>query len=374
MSRTLGVVVTGGMKPELKELTAMRSSAALPFGGRYRAIDFAISNLVNSGINNVGVVMQYSYRSLTDHLGLGREWDLDRKNERLFLLTPYISNGSEEWYKGSADALYKNLTFLERSKEEYVLVVQGNGIYTFDFSVLGDYYNEKQADIVVVCRDISDHSERERSSLGVVNVDENSKIKSLLEKPENPTGTISSLGIYFMKRKLLIELIQESNSRGKYDFVKDVLIPCIENMNVYSYMFSGYWRGINSVETYYKANMELLNMEIYDSVFTNEFPIYTKAKDSVPAKYNAEAKVKNSIIADGCIIEGEVYNSILFRDVVVKRGAVVRDSILMQGTQIGENSTIESMICDKNVKINGGKKFISNCAYPMIITKNSIID
>ena len=206
------------MKHGLKELATIRSSAALPFGARYRAIDFVLSNFVNSGISNVGVIMQYSYRSLMDHLGLGREWDLDRKNGRLFLLTPYISNGIDDWYRGSADALYKNITFLERSNEEYVLLSQGNCINVFDSSPLKEYYEEKNADIIIVTRKMYDYDKKDLSHLGTITKDDNDKIISMLEKHENPTSNDSSLGMYFLK--------SESNSKGKYDFVKDIYTIC----------------------------------------------------------------------------------------------------------------------------------------------------
>jgi glucose-1-phosphate adenylyltransferase len=369
----MGIVMTGGIKHKLKELVATRSAAALPIGGRYRAIDFILSNMVNSGIVNVGVLMQYSYRSLMDHLGLGREWDLDRNHNGLFLLTPYITNGNENWYKGSADAVYQNLSFLERSTEEYVFIGQGNCLYMFDCSVLVDYFNEKKADIVVVCRNMNDMNKEEMSELGVVDVNDTMRITDFEEKPDMPKHSTGSLGIYFMKRKLLIKMIQASNAKGEYDFVKDIIIKNVSNLNVYAYMYSGYWRSINTISMYYRTNMELLNRNIYDTLFRDDMPVYTKMRDIVPAKYNTEANVKNSIVADGCITEGEVVDSILFRDVRIKKGAVVKNSIIMQSTEVGENAELENIICDKNVSINQNVKLISDKNYPMVISKNENI-
>ncbi|MEN8905945.1 MAG: glucose-1-phosphate adenylyltransferase subunit GlgD [Clostridiales bacterium] len=373
MSSIMGLVMTGGLKHKLRELASTRSPAALPVGGRYRTIDFILSNMVNSGIVNVGVLMQYSYRSLMDHLGLGRDWDLDRNNNGLFLLTPYITNGNENWYKGSADAVYQNLAFLEKSNEEYVFIGQGNCMYVFDCSVLVDYFNEKNADIVIVCRNMFDLNNGETSELGILNLDDTMKILDFEEKPERPKFNTGSLGIYFMKRKLLIKLIQESNSKGEYDFVKDVIIKNINKLNMYGYMYSGYWRSINTISMYYRANMELLNRNIYDNLFRQDMPIYTKMKDIVPAKYNSEANVRNSIVADGCIVEGEVVDSILFRDVRIKKGTVVKNSIVMQGTEVNEGSELENVICDKNVSINNNVKLISDKNYPMVISKNEHI-
>jgi len=370
MSKVMGIVVTGGRKESMKELVAKRSVSAIPVGGKYRAIDFVLSNMVNSGIDKVGVVTQYSFRSLMDHLGSGKEWDLDRRNNGLFVFPPYLAGEESGWYKGSADGIHSNLTFLTRSKEEYVLLATGNCIYNMDYNDLLEEHLSSEADVTIMYRDMSDLDPSEWVNFGNLVINDDKRIVDFLEKPVHPQGESSSMGVYLMKRTLLIDLLVESHAKGRYDFAKDVIIRKLDSLVVKGYKFEGYWRSMSSIPMFYRCNMEMINPEVTKELFEDNGRIFTKVKDETPTKYNEEAEVKESIIADGCIIEGEVYNSVLSRGVKVGRGSVVRNSIIMQDTFIGENVTLNYVILDKEVTVNDGKVLKGEHSHPVIVGKH----
>lgn len=373
MKSTMGMILTGGKNNRLKELAEMRSSTAVPIGGKYRVIDFVLSNMVNSGITNIGVLTQYSFRSLMDHLGSGKEWDLDRRNEGLFVFPPYLSGEHSGWYQGSADAMYHNITFLKRSFEEYVVVAQGNCVYKMLFDGMLDYHISQKADITIAYRDMSDFPAEELSYMGVMKMEDNGRVIDFKEKHKNPQSTICSMGIYILKRELLISLLEECISLGKYDFVKDVIINKLKTLNIYGYRFDGYWRNLSTINAYYRINMEMLSPQIRSQLFDEYGKVYTKVKDEPPAKYNEEAEVSNSIIADGCIVEGTVINSVLFRGVTVKRDAFVKDCIIMQDSMIEQDVKIENLIVDKNVVLSKGINLKGMDSFPIIIGKDATI-
>ncbi len=369
MKSTMGIILTGGMNNKLKELSLERSIAAVPFGGKYRAIDFVLSNMVNSGIINVGVITQYNIRSLMDHLGSGKEWDLDRKNEGLFIFPPYLSEFGTGWYKGTADAMYNNITFLERSDEEYVLIGQGYAIYNMDYTPMLEQHIETGADITVCCRDMSDFSIEDQKRMDIVEFDENKRIYNFMEKPLKPKSSIASMGVYIVKRTFLIDLLQDSVSKGYSEFVTDIILRQLDTLKIYAYMFNGYWRPFSTIQLYYRTNMELLNPKVRQELLMDRRKIFTKVKDEPPAKYNSEAKVRNSIIADGCIIEGEVENSVLFRGVRVMKGAKIKDCLIMQGSEVGPDVDMQYCILDKAVKISAGKVLKGDSEWPLIVGK-----
>lgn len=372
MKNVMGIIMSGGRNTKLKELSTNRSSPAVPVGGKYRAIDFVLSNMVNSGITNIGVITQYSFRSLMDHLGSGKEWDLDRKTDGLFLFPPFLSDDGAGWYRGTADAMYNNLTFLKRSNEEYVVISQGNCIFATTFDDMLRAHRETGADITVAYREMKDVLPEELTNMGIVQVDKTSRIIDFQEKPLHPASLYGSLGIYMIKRELLIALLEESVAHGYYDFVLDIIIKMLDKLKIYGYRYNGYWRSMSTVRMYYKCNMELLSPEVNNELL-GRLKIFTKVKDEPPAKYNEEADVKNSIVADGCIIEGTVLNSVLFRGVTVKRGAVVKDSIIMQGSVVEENSVLNYAILDKNVVLSKNRCLKGEETWPIIIGKNVIV-
>ena len=371
MKSMMGVILTGGRNTRLKELSDIRSNAAIPVAGKYRAIDFVLSNMVNSSIVNIGVLVQYSFRSLLDHLGSGKEWDLDRRNKGLFIFPPYLSGNEYGWYRGSADAIYNNLTFLRKSNEDYVVVAQGNCIYKMDYKNMLDFHIQKGADITIAYRNMFDYPYEELAHLGGMNVDENGYVLDFEEKAPKSKYIDCSMGVYIMRRQLLIELVEECIARGNYDFVKDILVKKTGVLNVYGYKFEGYWRNFSTISSYYRCNMELLNPQLRDKVFCEGGDIYTKVKDEPPTKYNHEAEVRNSIIADGCIIEGTVENSVIFRGVTIKKGAIIKDSLVMQATVIEEDACLQNIIVDKSVIISKGVKLSGSSSWPVIIGKGA---
>lgn len=373
MTNTLGLILTGWKKLKLKELSTIRSSSAIPVGGKYRVIDFVLSNMVNSGISKVGVLTQYSFRSLMDHLGSGKEWDLDRRYDGLFIFPPSLAGDDTGWYRGSADAIYNNLSFLKRSHEEFVIIAQGNGVYKMLFDDMLEFHKSKKADITIAYRKMDDFPPEELSELGIVKLDDAEIITDFQERPLHPETNNGSMGIYIIRRELLISLLEECAAHGDYDFVKDILIKKVGKLNIFGYEFCGYWRNISTLQMYYRCNMELLDPEIRQQLFIDNGKIYTKVKDEAPAKYNEEAEVRNSIVADGCIIEGTVENSVLFRGVTVSRGAEIRNSIVMQGSTVEENASLDYAILDKNVLLTRGRNLKGESSWPIVIGKNAVV-
>lgn len=372
MKNVMGIILSGGRSTKLKELSTMRSSPAVPVGGKYRAVDFVLSNMVNSGIRNVGVITQYSFRSLMDHLGSGKEWDLDRKTDGLFIFPPFLADDNSGWYRGTADSMYNNLTFLKRSNEEYVLISQGNCVYTTTFDDMLKQHKETDADITIAYREMNDIPMEELSNMGILQVDSEKRVIDFQEKPIHPNSNLGSLGTYIIKRELLMSLLEECVAHGYYDFVLDIIVKMLHRLKICGYKFEGYWRSISSVQMYYRCNMELLKPEVSKDLLGSA-KVYTKVKDEAPAKFNEEADVRNSIVADGCIIEGKVENSVLFRGVTVKKGAVVKDSIIMQESVIEENSTLNYAILDKSVILSKGRCLKGEETWPIIIGKNVMV-
>ncbi len=370
MNNTMGIILTGGTNNRLKELSMERSISAVPFGGKYRAIDFALSNMVNSGIRNIGILTQYNFRSLMDHLGSGKEWDLDRKNDGLFIFPPYLSEYGTGWYKGTADAMYSNLTYLKRSNEEFVVINQGYAIYNMNYTQMLKQHVDKDADITVACRYMEDFPKEDLTHLGIIERDTEQRIIDFQEKPLNPKSNFASMGVYIIKRKLLISLLEDSAAHGYFEFVKDILIHKLKDLRLYAYEFKGYWRPLSTIQLYYRANMELLNPAVRYELFVKNGKVFTKVKDEPPAKYNEEAVVKNSVVADGCIIEGQVESSILFRGVKISKGAIIKNSIIMQDAIVAENASLNNCILDKNVVITPGKQLNGDRNWPLIVGKN----
>jgi len=356
--RALGIILAGGKNERLKELTYQRALAAMPMAGSYRAIDFALSNMANSGINKVAVVTQYNSRPLVQHLSSSKWWDFGRKHGGLFVFTPYITHDNSMWYRGTADAIYQNIDYLKNSHEPYAIIAPGDGICKLDFNEVLCYHVEKKADITIVCKEVLDEN---LHRFGVVQVDEEDRIIEFEEKPIIPQGNVVSTGIYIVRRRLLIELIEEIAQEERYDFVTDILIRYRKQKKIYAYMHKDYWKSIASLEAYYNSNMDFLKKEIRDTFFRTEPTIMSKVEDEPPAKFNIGARVRNSLSSSGCIINGQVENSMLFRKVFVGKNTVVRNSIILNGTYIGDNCLIENCIVDSLSNISNGSVYKGDC-------------
>ncbi|MGL4362848.1 MAG: glucose-1-phosphate adenylyltransferase subunit GlgD [Cellulosilyticaceae bacterium] len=367
--KAVGIILAGGKRNTLGELTAKRNVAAVPVCGTYRAIDFALSNLSNSGVKKVAIISQHNTRSLTDHISSSKWWGFGRKKTGLYLFTPHMINTETFSFKGTADAIYQNIEFLKKSNEPYVVLVSGDQITKMDFSDIIKYHEEKNADITVVCKDV----EYDVKDYGVIGLDENNKMTDFEEKPLEPQHKTVSLGAYVIGRELLIKLIEELELEGRHSFVNDIIIRYRRKLNIYGYKFEGYWSTIKDISSFYKINMDCLNPEIRKMLF-NTYPyIYTKAKDEPPAKFNDSAKVSNSIISGGDIINGTVESSVLFRKVFVGENAIIKNSIIMEGCMIGRGAIIENAILDKSVYISEGQRIIGNPEKLAVVSKNSIL-
>lgn len=366
--RAVGIILAGGKNERLGVLTKRRVSSAIPIASSYRAIDFSLSNMTNSGITKVAVITQNNSRSLHDHLASSKWWNFGRKQGGLFVFTPYLTENSM-WFQGTADSIYQNKTFLERSNEEFVVITNGDSIYKMDYSKMIKYHVDKNADITVACREQSD----DLSNFGVITLDDDKRIIEFDEKPLDPKGNTICLAVYVIRRTLLLELLEILNSEGRYDFVSDLIIRYRSRLRIYGYEYNDYWAPVNSIENYYKINMDFLRKDVHDYFNKQGSPILTKAKDQPPVKYNYSAVVKNCSIGNGSIISGVVENSVLFRDVRVGKKSIVSDSIIMEHSKIGENCEIRYAILDKDVTVYDNVKIIGTKENPVIIEKASIV-
>ncbi|HWQ79647.1 MAG TPA: glucose-1-phosphate adenylyltransferase subunit GlgD [Anaerovoracaceae bacterium] len=371
----IGVVFSYSDQENLRELTKIRTLASVPFGGKYRIIDFILSNFVNSGINDVSIITKSNYHSLIDHLGAGKEWDLTRKIGGLRILSPFSTPGAAEnsgSYLGTIDALYKSMHSIKRSRADYVLLTGSNIICGIDYDEVLKSHLDRNADITALYA--SPAEERlVPAGTAVFRMDERERIYELTFNNEDNTlkGMPVSLGIFVIRKSLLESLVADSIAYGRYDFYRDIIQRLCGSLNIMGYEHKKIYFEISSVSGYMKENMRLLSEDVRKQIF--EKPVYTKVKDSVPAQYCAGSQVANSIISDGCTINGTVINSILSRGVVVGKGAVVRNSIVMQNTEIMRNVTLNNAILDKDVIVRESRQLIGHETYPVVIEKKSIV-
>ena len=368
--RAIGVILAGGHNKRLGDLTAGRATSAMPVGSCYRAIDFPLSNMSNSGIKKVAVMTQYNSRSLNDHLNSPRWWDFGTKHGGLFVFTPFLSDDNSFWFRGTADSMYQNLTYLRRSNEPYVVIASGDGIYKMDYNEILNHHTEKGADITVVCKNLGSMAVE---NFGVVMMDEDGRIKEFEEKPLEAFSNVISLGIYVIKRELLIELLETTAKEGRYNFVRDVIARYRRRLKIYGYMYDDYWSTINSIQSYYNINMDFLRSDVRKTLLIDAPYIETKSKDEPPAKYNPLAEVKNCLVGSGSIIDGKLDNSVLFRRVKVGDRAVVNHSIILEGCEIDSGCTIEYAIIDKEARISSGTEIKGTPDNLRIIKKGSIV-
>ncbi len=364
----IGVIFSNIHEENVPELVRRRTIASIPFGGRYRIIDFTLSNMVNAGITTVGLVTSNNYRSLIDHIGSGKDWDLARKDGGLILLPPF-SEKNDKLYTTKLEALSTLTGFLSRRKEKYIVLSDCDGVAKFNISDMLAYHENKNADVTLVT-----HYGKvgHRSDFMLVESDKDGRITDLKHTPHVESGEKAHIYINLMiiNREFLLNLVEDAIAHGFKNFESDVLSKQIASLKIYKYDFTGYYAGIDSMSAYYKHNMELLDKEVRDELFGDR-NIYTKVRDSAPSKYGENAVVKNSLISDGCVIEGVVENSILFRGVKVAKGAVVKDSIIMQDNYIGENTALNCVITDKNVVISDSKHLSGCSALPYFIQKGT---
>ena len=373
MNDTFGLIITGENEPTMRELTRTRSVAAMPIAGRYRIIDILISNLVNADISNVGVITQRNYHSLMDHLGSGKEWDLSRKRDGLFILPPYVSSENTGTYTGVLDALRSNINYLRRSAQKYVLLTGSNTIYKVDFDKMYEAHIKSGADITVLYNHVDEHPAHPNPKLSYFDFDAEGRAIDMEIMPIMPTYHDVSMEVYLMEKDLLLSEFSMAIDRGRTEFERDIIQREMRNLKICGYKYEGYVARVDSIMSFFNCNMDMLNGSVRRQIFAGSRPVYTKVKDEVPAKYEIGAKASNSLVADGCIIEGTVENSILFRGVHVAKGAVVRNSIIMQAGSIGENCELDHVVLDKNVQVRRKQRLVGTENYPVVVGKNMII-
>ena len=370
MNNVMSVIFASDYESKLNELTIHRTTASLPFCGRYRLIDFTLSNLVNSGITQIGIVTRSNYSSLMDHIRMGRDWDLNRKNSGISIFPPFVLHASREMYKGKVEALYSIQGFLSHNDEEYVLLTNSNIAMNIDFEQVFDAHIATGADVTVLTHKANPTSSRRL----IVHSGKDGRIDDLYitEKPDTATYDIG-LNVYLIKKDLLMSIVERNYARGFFDWEKDVLTKQVSELKLYEYKVDGYVAVIDDVKSFYNENLALLNSERRNKLFYGQGIIYTKVKDSVPTVYRDNANVKNSLIADGCDIDGTVENSVLFRGVKVAKGAVVRNSIIMENGDLRENSSVRYAITDKDVTIAEGHSIAGYESYPVVVAKGKTV-
>ena len=373
---TLGIIFPNSYDSLIPELVNVRLMASIPFASRYRLIDFILSSMSHCDIDNISVMVNNNYHSLMDHLGSGREWDLVRKKGGLHIFPPFAEKTSKP-YTGRVGALASILDFLRDQKEQYVVIADTNLVVNFDFDDMIRAHIESGADVTVA------YNEQELPE-GLTNAQsydkvfyytfdiENGRIKKIYVNPKDSGVQNFSMNIFLVERELLIDLINTAYVRGQEFFERDVLLPQLGKLNVHAYKYEGYVARICDIKSYFKENMKLLDDYNLDALFSGA-PIYTKVRDDNPTRYITGAKAENVMVADGCIIEGEVENSILFRGVKVAKGAVVRNCILMQDTVIEAGANVEYLITDKNVTVSSGKELKGTDTFPVYISKFQVV-
>lgn len=371
MGNVLGLVFANMHDTTLGDMTKNRTMGSVMFGGRYRLIDFPLSNMVNSGISEVGVITKSNYQSLLDHLGSAREWDLARKKGGLYILPPF-GNVESTLYRGRIEALYGAMSFIKHSRAKYVILSDCDVVTNIDYKPIVAAHIESGADITAVAH-TGVYSSDDIKTSTVFNVDADKNVTSVLINPDISGTCTTSLNVFVMSMDFLIETVNDAMARGNVSFERNILQEKCRELKIKIYEYDNYFSKLNSPESYFKSNMALLEPENARKLFIPKRSIYTKVSDNAPVKYDLDSKVSNSLIADGCIIEGEVENSVLFRGVKVGKGAKVKNCILMQGTVVGDNAELSYLITDKNVSICENHILTSSPQYPMYVGKGASV-
>ena len=364
----LGFIFAGTKADKIPELAASRTTASIPIGGKYRLIDFVLSNMSNSGINNVGIVAKSNFLSLTDHVGSGSAYDLSKRRSNLTLLTPY----GGKTFSNYVETIYNMHGYIEHCREEYIMFSQGNVVTNFDYASLFDFHSKHNADVTVVYKKCVIPAGYDRPI--TLDVDADGRVNKLFVKPENTSAEVSNFayGSVLVKKELLMTEIRQALSLNQLD-IKRVIQNLLDNYRIYAYENTGYTAFISSMNAYFDFNMDLMKKEVRDELFNPKRPIYTKVRDDAPSRYGLDSRVKNSIIAQGCVIDGEVENCVISKGVYVGKGAKLSNCIIMQDTKIGANTNLNYVIIDKDVQVKDGRSLMGFDSYPIYIAKKSVV-
>ena len=373
MKDVMGIIYTGEGDALLRELTITRAIAALPVASRYRVIDFLVSSMVNGGIKNIGVIMQKNYHSLMDHLGSGKEWDLHGKINGLHILPPFLTRENVGLYPGILDALRSNTNYLIRSKQETVVLSNSNIIYNAKMDELIKFHQESGADVTLLYT--KDPSMKREESGTYISVDERQTVTDIEVDPTQPSCEYTYMQVLVIRRELMRELVDKAVAHGLHSMDRDVLQTLVRegHATVKAYEYKGLCWRIDSVQSFFKFNMDILDTEKRKGIFRDDLPVFTKVRDEMPAYYGGNCTMVNSLVADGCQIEGIVENSVLFRGVKIAPNAHVKNCIIMQDGQVHEGAYIENCILDKQAVIKRNSRLIGPQAYPIVIAKDVVV-
>lgn len=360
----IAMILAGGQGSRLGVLTKNIAKPAVPYGGKYRIIDFPLSNCSNSGVYTVGVLTQYKPLELNAHIGIGSPWDLDRRDGGVSILPPYQEEKGGNWYKGTANAIYQNIEFIDRYNPEYVLILSGDHIYKMNYEELLNYHKEKKADVTISVIDVT---LEEAKRFGIMNTNDDLSIYEFEEKPQHPKSTKASMGIYIFNWKSLKKYLKEdeANPNSSNDFGKDIIPAMLrDGLKMYAYPFKGYWKDVGTIDSLWEANMDLLKKDSGLDLYSNDLRIYS-ASDVSPAQYlGPNSEVKNSLVTDGCAVYGKVENSVIFQNVYIGKNTVIKDSVIMPNAKIGDNVIIDkaivgdSAIIRKDSTVGNGEKIV----------------
>lgn len=370
MKNIQGLVFSNMHEHMVSELTPHRCMGSVPVGGRYRMIDFVLSTFANSGIEDVGVITKTNYQSLMDHLGNGREWDLSRKSGGLVILPPFSQTDSG-MYRSRIEAIYGVMGFLKASPSEYVVTSDCDMLFNTTFDDMFISHVDSGADITLMYKKMP--LEADERDTCVLQVGADGLVEDVLVEPPQKGEHNVYLNVMLISKSLLEYLVGNCYSRNQFSFERDLLQASAKQYKVNAFEYEGFVHRFSSLQTYYAANLSLLDSQIRNDLFPQNLPVYTKVRDDAPVRYGLNAKVKNTLLADGCLIEGEVENSVLFRGVTVGKGVKVKNSVIMQGTTIGDNSSLECVVADKNVSIREGRMIMGFHTYPVYIAKGSVV-
>jgi len=355
MENIVAIILAGGAGERLGILALERTKPAIPFAGKYRIIDFTLSNCVNSGIYKLAVLTQYQPRSLVDHIGVGMPWGLARPDTKIQLLHPYLEReGSRDWYKGTADAIYQNLQFIEEENAELVLILSGDHVYKMDYSGMLEFHEKTGAEVTLAATRMP---KEELHEFGTVTVDEEGRLTSFQEKVKEPKSDLASMGIYLFQKDVLKRWLEEDAQRrsSKHDFGRNIFPQMVGNSSIFGYIFEGYWRDVGTVRSYWQANMKLLD-DPPSIKFSADWPVRTQEEQRPPAVISQRGDIINSMVCNGCVIEGRVENSILSPGVKVAKNAVIKHSIILSDSVIGRDSVIDYSILDKEAVVGAGSR------------------
>ncbi|MDR2486453.1 MAG: glucose-1-phosphate adenylyltransferase subunit GlgD [Clostridiales Family XIII bacterium] len=374
IGEALGIIFAGQQVFNLRELVDKRAVGALPIAGRYRVIDFVLSNMVNSGIRNVAVITGRNYNSLMDHLASGKSWDLSRKSDGLFLMPPFSLAGNPGTYRGFVEALKASMDYIMRAKQEYCIMSGSFTVYTMNYEEALHYHIEKGADVTVLYNRLSAEPYRgERYDDVRFRIGRQGTVTQVEHDLSATASDCLSMDTYIIRKDILACLVDECISRGEYHFAAHLIGGNLDRLKVMAWEHKGYVGRMHNVAAYYSVNMDMLKADVRTMLFDTDNHIYTKIKDEVPARYLPTAQVRGSLVANGCIIEGEVENSVLFRGVYVGKGTTVRNSIILPGTETGDNAELDYVILDKNVVVRNRTRLVGNEQFPMVIRKGAVV-